>query len=764
MTKHTKLLVISADYPGPDIVYGDVFVHTRAKQYALQAEVKVIGYNGQLKKNRSFEYEGISVNISNNLDLFHDLILAYDPDLIVCHFIQHSYVDILLSLKKPLLVFVHGFEALSWKRRLMNYRTPGDLPYLWSYIKANTKQLAKFKELVQNAVNGASVHFVFVSKWLHKSVESDLGIQVPNAHVIPNGINTDLFAYMRKKPEDRKKILLLRSFRARNYANDLAVEAILLLSRKYFFNDLEFSIYGEGYLFDKITKPLRNFANVRLENHFIENASIPELHKEFGIFLCPSRLDTQGVSMCEAMASGLVPITRPVGGIPEYTEHKVSSIQVNTPAQIAASIEHLYHNSDEFLRMSENARLAIETRCSLFNVVPKELELMEQLIRNKNEGFVNFKQCTNCLLDSADDTSITFDNNGVCSFCQYYKENEGKVVKLEEEGRREREKIVDEIKKAGEGKRYDCILGVSGGVDSTYLALKAKQLGLRPLAVHFDNGWNSELAISNIENIVTKLGLDLHTHVIDWEEFKNLQLAFLRASVIDIEMITDHAILASLYKIAMDNNIKFILSGVNFVTESILPPSWIHNKQDHLHILAINNLFGTRPLKKFPLLNSFMKFKMQWSGIQSVALLNYFPYVKADVKETITRELQWRDYGGKHYESVFTRFYQGYILPEKFGVDKRKAHLSNLICSGQITKEAALAELAKPSYPEELRKTDYEFVLKKLGLTPQEFETIMQLPVKKHTDYPVDADIYQRFPVLRLFRPIWKAIKNVKKA
>jgi N-acetyl sugar amidotransferase len=373
-----------------------------------------------------------------------------------------------------------------------------------------------------------------------------------------------------------------------------------------------------------------------------------------------------------------------------------------------------------------------------------------------------YQQCTRCVLDQRDDPGITFNEQGVCSFCTSYDAHESQVVRTGAEGARELHEIVAKIKAEGKGKKYDSIIGLSGGVDSTYLAWKARELGLRPLAVHFDNGWNSELAVSNIEHIVTRLGFDLHTHVIDWEEFRDLQLAFLKASVVDIEMITDHAILASLYQIAIEHDIRYILSGVNYVTESILPPSWIHDKRDHVHIRALNKLFGTIPLKKFPLLDSTLKARAAWKGIQSVALLNYMPYVKADVKKTIMEKLQWRDYGGKHYESVFTRFYQGYILVNKFGIDKRKAHLSNLICSKQITRDEALAELAKPAYPPDLKDKDFEFVLKKFGLTRTEFDQLMKLPVRKHTDYPVDSDIYQRFPLLKLLAPVWRMLKKLK--
>lgn len=373
-----------------------------------------------------------------------------------------------------------------------------------------------------------------------------------------------------------------------------------------------------------------------------------------------------------------------------------------------------------------------------------------------------YRQCTRCILDTSDDSQILFDEQGVCSYCITYDQQKSTSLKTDDDGKQELQKWVNEIRKAGAGKPYDCILGLSGGVDSTYLALKAKELGLRPLTVHFDNGWNSELAVANIENIITRLGFDLHTVVVDWEEFRDLQLAFLRASVVDIELVTDHAIIASLYQIALKNKVKYILSGVNYVTESILPSSWIHDKRDHVHIKAINRLFGTRPLVKFPLLNSNLILRAAWAGIQSVALLNYMDYVKSDVKKEITSQLHWRDYGGKHYESIFTRFYQGYILVKKFGVDKRKAHLSNLICSGQLTRDEALNEISKSAYPTELFQKDYEFVLKKFGLTEGEFESIMDLPSKKHCDYPVNQGIYKRFPLLEPLAPLWGQLKKMK--
>ena len=307
-------------------------------------------------------------------------------------------------------------------------------------------------------------------------------------------------------------------------------------------------------------------------------------------------------------------------------------------------------------------------------------------------------------------------------------------------------------------------MGLSGGVDSTYIAYLAKQLGLRPLAVHFDNGWDSELAVKNIENIVNKLGFDLYTNVINWEEFKDLQIAYLKASVVDIEAITDHAILASLYQLAGEKNITHILSGTNIQTENTMPKSWIFSKSDPINIKAIHKVYGTVPLKTFPFMDAKVKRYYQGiKGVHSVLLLNYVDYNKQKVKSLIQEELEWKDYGGKHCESVWTRFYQGYILPEKFKIDKRKAHLSDLIFGEQITKEEAVEEIKKPVYDPELLKIDYEFVLKKLGMSKERFEEILAMPQRSHYDFDYEKPIDDRYPLLWPVKKIYRNIWPVKK-
>lgn len=351
--------------------------------------------------------------------------------------------------------------------------------------------------------------------------------------------------------------------------------------------------------------------------------------------------------------------------------------------------------------------------------------------------------CNRCVMD-ASVPDIKFDLNGICNYC---KEHEIKVstTPFHQGGASEKlsqlvNKLIDE--KTGQ---YDSIVGLSGGVDSSYVAYKAVKLGLRPLAVHFDNGWNSELAVQNIENIVKKLNLDLVTFVIDWPEFKDIQRSFFKAGVIDIEMVTDHAIFAAMYRIANKNKIRYILSGTNAATESIMPAAWQHFKFDLLNLKAIHKRFGTIPIRNFPTLSVW---QMAWNhyvrGAKSISLLNYLPYRKDEAMLILKEELGWQYYGGKHYESTFTKFYQAYILPEKFGVDKRRIHLSDLIMNGETTRDEALVELSKPPYEQMQLENDREYVCKKLGFSKEEFCTYMSSPPVSHYMFPSYAKLAKR--------------------
>lgn len=373
-------------------------------------------------------------------------------------------------------------------------------------------------------------------------------------------------------------------------------------------------------------------------------------------------------------------------------------------------------------------------------------------------------QCTRCILDNVDDPYIFFDEQGVCNHCRNYDKVAAERLFTGEEAKQKLNAIIEKIKEDGKGKPYDTILGVSGGVDSTYLAYLGKQFGLRILLFHFDNGWNSEIAVKNIENMSRKLGYDLETYVVDWEEFRDVQLSYIKANVVDIEAITDHCAKVATRRLAKKYGIKNVIIGTNIATELILPDYWIFPKNDNRNLVDIHKKFGKVKLKTLPVSTNLENFLGRTLyDIAFHSILDYVPYNKSEVKEIIKKELGWIDYGGKHYESIWTRFYQGYLLPQKFNIDKRKAHLSNLICSGQITKEEALKEMENPIYDPEQLKTDMQFVLKKLQMTEEEFKDYLKQPRREHREFDHMVPIEQRYPILGPFKYIFRKIVPVIK-
>ena len=347
----------------------------------------------------------------------------------------------------------------------------------------------------------------------------------------------------------------------------------------------------------------------------------------------------------------------------------------------------------------------------------------------------NLRTCRQCIMDTSD-PDIVFDGDGICNHCHRFTQLAAKRLVDPSKRPAALAAAVEAIKRAGAGKEYDCVIGVSGGVDSTYVAYLTQQLGLRPLAVHFDNGWNSELAVANIEKALKALGIHLFTEVIDWPEFRDLQLSFLRASTPDGEVPTDHAIVALLYRLATKYGLKHILLGVNVASESIMPLKWGYGYSDFRYISAVHHQFGSVPLRTFPHYSLTALFSYMFlRKIQLVPILDLVDYRKEEAMKTIQDDLGWVYYGGKHYESIYTRFYQAYVLPRKFNIDKRKAHFSSLICSGQMTRDEALGLMREPVYPQHLLEQDREYATKKLGLSASQFDDIMAAPTKTFLAY-----------------------------
>lgn len=347
---------------------------------------------------------------------------------------------------------------------------------------------------------------------------------------------------------------------------------------------------------------------------------------------------------------------------------------------------------------------------------------------------MKYQVCSYCVMDTSD-PEIVFDEQGICNHC---KDAKKKLRQVEEQKKSfDRTAFARKVKAAGKGKKYDCIVGISGGVDSCYVMYLVKQMGLRPLAVHIDNGWDSELAVENIKNLLEKLKVDLYTYVVDWQEFRALQLAFFRASTPDCEIPTDHMIFPVMGMMAHKYGCKYIIMGHNSSSESILPRTWSQGHFDWHYIRSVYKAFGDGKgkLRTFPYFNrpdyDYFTRKFVWFN-----LLDHIDYKKDEAKRFLQENYGWRDYGGKHYESFYTRFYQTYILPVKFGYDKRRMHLSSLIVAGQLSREEALQELEKPSYDENTIERDIEYFTEKMQISGEEFDRIMRAERRSYEDYP----------------------------
>lgn len=358
---------------------------------------------------------------------------------------------------------------------------------------------------------------------------------------------------------------------------------------------------------------------------------------------------------------------------------------------------------------------------------------------------MNHTVCTKCVMDTTD-SKITFDENGVCDHCNTFEKDIKPNWNTGEKGKGAIDVIANQIKSAGKNKDFDCIIGMSGGIDSSYLVYLAKEkLGLRPLVFHVDAGWNSQTAVNNIENIVDRLELDLYTEVIDWEEMKDLQLAFFKSGVPHIDTPQDHAFFATMYKFASKYGVKHILTGGNYSTECVRNPlEWMYFQSDSRQIKDIHRKFGSQPLKNFPLTNILWhKVYLPYvKGIKLYRPLDFMPYNKEEATQFLVDNFGYQRYAQKHFESRFTRFYEAYWLPEKFGYDTRKVQYSSLILTGQMGREDALEKLKRPAYDSNMIAEDFEFISNKLGITEEELRAYLTAPNKTYKDYKNQQSLY----------------------
>ena len=372
------------------------------------------------------------------------------------------------------------------------------------------------------------------------------------------------------------------------------------------------------------------------------------------------------------------------------------------------------------------------------------------------------RACTVSVMDDTD-PDIEFDEDGVCNHVHYARRRLAKERLRGPEAVARLEQAVDRIKREGKGKAYDCVLGVSGGVDSTYAAWRAKELGLRPLAVHLDNGWNSDLAVSNIERVLSVLGIDLYTYVVDWEEIKDLQRSVILSGTANLEVVTDHAINATMVRQAARHGIRTIVTGVNVETESMHLGKWHYDNRDAYFIRGLHKRFGSVKLKTYPTISAFdLAWYLFVRRIRTLPVLNYAEYNKEKVSKLLQDELGWQPYAHKHGESIYTRFFQERYLPQKWGFDKRKLHFSTLIVSGQMTRDEALKKLEEPLYEAREEEEELEYVTKKLGFDPTEWSRVMSGERKYFFDYPNRAWMFDyNNPLVQYVRAVGKGERRI---
>jgi N-acetyl sugar amidotransferase len=513
--------------------------------------------------------------------------------------------------------------------------------------------------------------------------------------------------------------------------------------------------FGSGALQDKLmaeaSMRLGNSPNISWEfKGHVSNEKVIEYYKNNQVNLFINTSETEGipVSIMEALSCSIPCIAPNVGGISEIVNEEVGHLLSSTPNEMEISIA-----IEKFVNYDAQVRNRIRSNAKVLHA--KYYHAETNFIRFTADISSHYflqprQQCSRCLYDNHVYPKITFDSKGVCNICHIYEDLQGKTVLKGAIGAQKLSNLVNEIKLKGADKQFDCILGVSGGVDSSYVAYLAKEWGLRPFVIHVDGGWNSDISVKNIAKLLRKLGLDLHTHVIDWQEMRDIQRAFIKASVLDIDLPFDNAFMAILYQTANKLGIKYILSGHNTETEGWMPETFTHYKLDTINIKSIHKKFGEQKIKSFPMIGPIQAYRYKSrKGIQMVSPLDLIDYNKAEVKEFLIKDFDWTDYGGKHYENTFTRFYQSYILYHKFNIDKRISHLSTLINSGQMTKEQAIEELQKLPYNLETLDKEKEFFAKKLGFTLEELEEYVKSPGIPHVAYESYLNLFKKLKNMR---------------
>jgi N-acetyl sugar amidotransferase len=505
--------------------------------------------------------------------------------------------------------------------------------------------------------------------------------------------------------------------------------------------EIEWVHFGSGKLIEEI----RELASIKLDSKknikvifkgHLANQEILEFYSsnQIDVFINTSETEGIPVSIMEAISFGIPCIAPNVGGIGEIIDENTGVLLTSTPntIEISQAIRKILGLNEE--ECSQLKSFAHKKHQDYFSANRNYTWFVEEI--SSPRILPDFQECTRCLYSTHIYPKISFNKKGVCSICEIYERLQEKTVFKGAIGSQKITSLKNLIKSDKGKNKFDCVIGISGGVDSSYLVYLTKEWGLNPYVIHVDNGWNSEASVKNIQRILKKLDIPLHTHVINWQEMRDVQNSFIKASVLDIDLPFDNAFMAVLYATANKINVKYILTGHNTETEGWMPENFTHNKLDAVNIKSIQKKFGTLKLKTFPIMGPLkLWYYQKWKKIKMISPLDYLDYNKEKVKSFLLSEYDWVDYGGKHFENVYTRFYQSYILYHKFEIDKRISHYSTLINSGQIDKEEAKKELTKLPYDQETIQTEKEYFIKKMGFQLDEFEKYMQAPIKSHLEY-----------------------------
>jgi N-acetyl sugar amidotransferase len=710
-----------------------VFFQNRINSYLEQGhKVDVLTFSFTGEKECSFLHEQLNIFIIKKKKTYNFLKKFINQyDIFYVHFINFRICKFLLLYNCNATIVFHGVEAISAKRY---------------YFDFHKKPFFFIKKIIYNYINfyflkklfkKKNIKLIFVSQWLLDIISKDLNYNFSKSQktIIPNSVN-NFFLESKKEfkilKSEKIKVIVIKNFDSYKYAGDLTLKFILEYSKTNYFSNFEFLIYGNGLILDKFYKKLLCLKNVKIIKNYLLNLDLAKIYHEQHIFLYLTRLDAQSLSVSEALSAGMVVVSSNVAAMPEFITNNYNGILIdNNYLSFKENFDLIATNKKNLALLSKNAAYSAKNIFSSNINCKKEIEFSIKKII-----------CKNCLMDNST-SDIYFDENLVCSYCI-------KFIPLLDSIKVENSKtdklglLFNIIKEHRPRQLYDSLIGVSGGVDSSYVVHLAKTNNLNPLLVHFDNGWNSETSISNINKLINKTNFDLKTVVMNWEEFRDIQLSFLKAGVIDIELPTDHAIFANLLNIAKKYKIKNILSGTNIFTEHAMPLDWMWRKTDFKNIADIHKKNGSIKIKNFPRMKFFNWYFAQY-GMSQYKIhepLNCINYTKKNAVEILKKNYDWKNYSEKHYESIFTKFYQSFILPKKFKIDKRTVHYSSLIRNNELSRDEAKSQISKKIITHE---DDIEYVARKFSISKEELLKIINQPPSSHYEYKNSEFIFNIF-------------------